>query len=202
MGEVLRVTGLNETIQTLKAAPSRIPQTIASIVRRRLEEAVQYGRTRYLTGGTTSDRLAARTGRLRSSFAYTLSQQGTTTYGRLGYLNNPPSWASVHEGAPDGRTSTTIRPRRAQYLAIPLTDEARQVGSPRQYPEALFARRSRRGNLLLFQRQGNTITPIYLLASEVVIPARPAVRPTVERYTPLIRDDIDAAIRRLLLGRF
>lgn len=198
MGEVLQVTGLHETITRLHAAPSRIPQTLAAIMRTRLGEAVQYARATYLTGGTTATRLASRTGALAASFDFTVSPQGSTTYGRLGYLRHPPPWIAVHEGWPDSRASTTIRPRRAQYLAIPLTDEARRVGSPRQFPGALFAARSKRGNLLLFQRVGQGIEPVYLLRSEVSVPARPALRPTVERFAPLLRDDLGAAVRLLI----
>lgn len=200
MPDGLTITGLTQAQARTSAAASRIPQTLAGIMRDQLGQAVTYGRARYLTGGTTADRLASRTGTLRAAFDATVTVEGSSVVGQLGYLHNPPPWASVHEGWPDGRTSTTIRPSHAQYLAIPLTATARTAGSPRDYRGTLFAARSTRGNLLLFERVGKTIQPVYLLRSEVIVPARPAVRPTAAWVTPRVRDALAAGLTTLLRG--
>ena len=184
MADPVRVQGLAESLASLRRAKDRLPSTITAIMRDSLREAVTFARARYLTGGTTVDRLAVRTGGLRASFDATVVGTGFATIGTIGYIRNPPSWWTVHEGWPDRRASTTIRPTRAQFLAIPLTDEARQAGSPRQYPGTLFAARSRRGNLLLFRRVPGGIEPVYLLRSQVVIPARPALYPTMDILVP------------------
>lgn len=79
------------------------------------------------------------------------------------------------------QTGGTIRPRRAKYLAIPLTPEARRAGSARQWwknAEAAgrrpFVWKSRNGNLLLgYRRPRAGLTPMFLLKLSVRIPARP-----------------------------
>jgi len=193
----LRVTGLQGTQAQLALAATRIPQSLDAVMRTQLTQAVSYARARYLSGGTTVDRLAVRTGGVRAAFQSRVSRQGPIVYGRIGYFSDDaPAWVGVHE------YGATIRPRRARYLAIPLTEEARRVGSPRAYPSPLFSARSRRGNLLLFRREGRAIVPVYLLRDSVTIPARPALAPTVARFAPQIAQELTAAIDRLLAGRF
>jgi len=167
--------------------------TTSTVIATWLGAAVAYARERYLTGGTTSDRLAVRTGRLRAAFTADVRTSGQDIIGRIGYLYETPPGASVHEGWPDNRTSTTIRPRSARYLALPLTEDARRA-APRSFG-GTFVQTSRRGNLLIFQKMGGgTIQPLYLLRQEVTVPARPALRPTMIRFLPLILQDIRVAI--------
>ncbi len=77
---------------------------------------------------------------------------------------------SVHE------KGATIRPKRAQYLAIPLPAALDNRGVPkRKGPrdwQDTFVARSRQGNLLIFQKRGTGIVPLYLLRKEVTIPPR------------------------------
>lgn len=186
--------GLVEVRIHLNTASRRIFTTMRQSLARRLPMAVAYAKERYLTGGTTSDRLAVRTGRLRAAFTAEVVSSGQEITGRIGYLYDTPPYAAVHEGWPGERRFTTIRPRQAQYLAIPLTEEARRA-KPRSF-ENTFVQSSRRGNLLIFQKTGaGTIAPLYLLRREVTIPARPALRPTMARFLPLILEDIRQAVR-------
>ncbi len=77
---------------------------------------------------------------------------------------------SVHE------RGTTIRARNAQFLTIPLSAALDSRGIPLR-PSArswdmTFVQRSRRGNLLIFQRRGTQIVPLYLLKKSVTLPPR------------------------------
>ena len=192
----ISTTGLLEARQRWQYASQRLGETVGRIIDKRLGEAVTYARATYLTGGTTATRLAERTGRLQASFdkeVQVTPGAQTIVTARLGYLHGP-SWVGIHE------YGGTIRPTNAQYLAIPLTAAARSAGSPRQYPGGLFAQTSQRGNLLLFQRTEAGIEPVYLLRSEVTIPARPALRPTVEKFTPIVTQDLKGAVRQLFQG--
>ena len=183
------VTGLTNVRQQFAVTGQRVLQRVHRIFTRRLGEGIAHARSTYLTGGTTATRLAERTGRLSRSFAAEVSTHEMVVMGRIGYIASPPAWARVHEGWPDGRASTTIRPRSAHYLAIPLTAEAQHT-RPRQMA-GTFVQRSRRGNLLIFQKTGSgTLEPAYLLRREVLIPARPALRPTMARFLPLILEDM------------
>lgn len=192
--------GLGALHAQLGTASQRVMTTIRQAMSRRLNSAVAYVRERYLTGGTTTDRLAVRSGRLRAAFTAEVLTAGQDVTGRIGYLYETPPGVAVHEGWPDNRSSTTIRPRRAQYLAIPLTEEARR-GAPRSFG-GTFVQTSRRGNLLIFQKTGGgTIQPLYLLRQEVTVPARPALRPTMAQFLPLIVEDIRIAVMQNVQGR-
>jgi hypothetical protein len=195
-------TGLTALQQRWTYASQRLGQVVGGIVQKRLDEAVVYAKATYLTGGTTSTRLAERTGRVKASFAAQVqvgSQGGgALVTAQIGYLDDPPHWIDVHEGL-DGRSSTTIRPKTAKYLAIPLTEEARSM-PPRQMGNT-FVARSRAGNLLIFRKiEGGGIVPEYVLKTEVVIPTRPALQPTMAKFTPLIVDDLKGAVKMLFTG--
>ena len=77
---------------------------------------------------------------------------------------------TVHE------TGGSIRPRRSRFLTIPLPAAMNSRGQPlRQRArdwDNTFVQRSRRGNLLIFQRNGPNITPLYLLKPSVRIRPR------------------------------
>lgn len=79
---------------------------------------------------------------------------------------------TVHE------TGATIRPRRAQYLTIPLPAALDQRGVPLRERardwDNTFVARSRSGNLLIFRKTPglNDIAPLYILKREVTIRPR------------------------------
>ena len=208
----IRQDGVSDLQARLDRAARELPRTIARVLFKRLTAAVTYARTRYLTGGTTTDRLAVRTGRLRAAFGMQVEQQGSGVRARIGYIlpqtrqggGDPLAYARIHEGWPEGRASTTIRPRGAQYLAIPLaaaqTPAGVARGGPRDFHDT-FVQRSRQGTLILFQKVGSGgIVPLFVLKKEVVIPARPALRPTMQRFTPLILEDLGKAVQAALGG--
>jgi len=208
------VSGVRRLLQRLSRANTRVQQTTKRILGARLIEAVRYARTQFLTGGTTAERLAVRTGRLRAAFGAQVTGQGWQIQGRLGYIvpqqvgrdgADPLIYARVHEGWPTNRGSTTIRPRSARYLTVPLeaakTAAGVARGRARDFDET-FVRRSRAGHLIIFQRQGDgQISPLFLLLPEVTIPARPALRPTVAYIRPLIVEDLAQALPGAILGR-
>lgn len=208
----IRQDGAGALQARLARAQRELPRVLAQVLFTRLSEAVTYARTRYLSGGTTTDRLAVRTGRLRAAFGMEVQQQGSGVQARIGYIlpqgrqggGDALVYARIHEGWPDGRASTTMRPRNAQYLAIPLaaakTPAGVARGGPRDFPDT-FVQRSRQGTLILFQQVGSGgIVPLFILKREVVIPARPALRPTMQRFTPLILDDLGKAVQAALGG--
>lgn len=206
-----QIAGLDALRQRLAQATTQIPQVPKRVFFTRLTEAVAYARSTYLAGGTTTDRLAVRSGALRASFGFAIEGQGSAMGARIGYIlpqvrpggGDPLIYARIHEGWPDGRTSTRIVPTRGQYLTIPLaaakTPAGVTRGRARDFPDT-FVARSRRGQLFIFQRQGTAIVPLFLLVKEVVIPARPALRPTLARFIPLIMADLGKALAETLRG--
>jgi len=68
-----------------------------------------------------------------------------------------------------------IRPKNAKKLTIPigLTKNERRRGMKARDFENTFVRKSKAGNLLIFQIQETKIRPLFLLVDKVKIPKRP-----------------------------
>jgi hypothetical protein len=207
----LEVRGLAEVQARFGRAHQLIPQTLGRVLYRDLNDAVTHAKTRYLSGGTTADRLAVRSGALRNSFGsrIEIGQSWEDVKAIIGYIlpqatlggGDALVYARVHEGWPDGRSSTTIKPSSAHYLTIPL-DAAKTAagvacGRARDFPNT-FVQRSKRGQLFIFQRTATGIQPLFLLVPEVVVPARPALRPTMALFLPRIAEHLGQALTQLL----
>ena len=106
---------------------------------------------------------------------------------------------SVHE------LGTTITPKRSQFLTIPLSAALDGRGIPirpsaRDWPRT-FVKQSKRGNLLIFQRNGATLVPLYLLKRSVQLPARLGAQATLNAGLDFFVDEsIDRLARRLVQG--
>lgn len=77
---------------------------------------------------------------------------------------------AVHE------KGATIRPKRAQFLTIPLPAAMNSRGIPIKKKardwQNTFVAKSKKGNLLIFQKRGREIVPLYLLKKQVKLRAR------------------------------
>ncbi len=120
--------------------------------------------------------LLRRTGGVEGIRAFT-SRTGKDIEGVAGGLVVPFP-ISVHE------KGATIRAKRAQFLTIPLSAALDSRGVPlrasaRQW-ENTFVQRSRRGNLLIFQKRAAGIVPLYLLKRQVTLPPRLEAQESLE----------------------
>ena len=154
------------------------------------------------TGGTTESKLGVRSGRLKASVKSmpVISKdnyiEGGTEFGTV--------YGRVHVG-PSGQ-STTIRPKKGKFLAIPLdaakTSAGVPKGSPRTGPwgETFFAR-SKEGRLILFgksayskgAKMGSThgqIVPLFLMVKQVKVKARIHLNEIVDYIAPKIIQDL------------
>jgi len=87
-------------------------------------------------------------------------------------------------------------PKRAKWLTIPLTDEARHRRARSMH--GLFFFRSRRGFHFLARRIGQgALELVYLLMQSVRVPARPFFRPTIDRLEKRIPIALQRAYRNL-----
>lgn len=144
-------------------------------------------------GGTTDKTLSRRSGRLMQSIADSVKVTGQkidTIEGQIG----GPFWLRTHE------FGATIRPKKALYLTIPLPAALRTNGtklrkSARDWPNT-FVRMSKKGNLLIFQRRGERIVPLYLLKKEVKIKPRLGLGDTLRIGIPYFVDKASAAIAK------
>jgi hypothetical protein len=162
------------------------------------ERGVQTIRRKYrMAGQTTRTATASRTGALADAYAYELGpaegQQQTLDVGviRPGTDAKTLAYARVHEH----RGTTIIKPKRAKYLAIPLDDAktARGVarGGPRDFADT-FVKRSKAGNLVIYQDRADQIVPLFVLVRSVRVKGRPALRPTAkEQIMPEIQAGVE-----------
>lgn len=102
---------------------------------------------------------------------------------------------SVHE------TGATIR-ARGKLLAIPLEAALTSRGTPKKRgPRAwrnTFVARSRKGNLLIFQKKAGKIIPLYVLKDRVKIPRRLGLGITMDKAAPVYIERVfDKAVRQL-----
>jgi len=147
-------------------------------------EVASWIKSEYLTGGTTDTKLAVRTGRLRASCRPAPVEIVGTDRVEGGLLIGTV-YGRVHIGRKG--SSTTITPKKARMLAIPL-DAAKTAagvarGTPRGGPwgQTFIARV--KGNLIIFGKRQITkgpragqfrggIVPLFLLKKQVKIKTR------------------------------
>lgn len=115
--------------------------------------------------------LATRTGGLKRSFQMKLTGR-TLKSMRLSVVSDSP-YAAIHE------YGGTIRPKKGRYLTIPL-DAAKTAagvarGGARMFDNT-FVQKSRAGNLIIFQKKGDRIIPLFVLKESVRIPKRLGLR--------------------------
>lgn len=138
---------------------------------------------------TGEDDLLRRRGGIRG--VETRVRQGGGLEGVVGTMEVPFP-LSVHE------EGTTVRARRAQFLTIPLSAALDSRGVPlrpraRDWPNT-FVKQSQRGNLLIFQRKGSQLVPLYLLKREVTLPPRLKALETLQAGQDFF---VDTAIERM-----
>lgn len=106
---------------------------------------------------------------------------------------------AVHE------RGAVITPRTSQYLTIPLPAALDSRGVPLRKSardwQNTFVRRSKRGNLLIFQKQGREIIPLYALKKSVRIPARLDFGRTFNAGLDRLGDEVaDSVLREFING--
>jgi hypothetical protein len=181
-----KVDGGDAAIQAIRKVPKRVLLEAKRIFARHVVLLKTYVRKEYLTGGTTRDKLAVRTGNLRASTReLPVVEKGDSVESGLGFGTG---YAKTHIG-PAGQIST-IRPKKGKFLAIPLdaalTPSGVAKGSPRSGiwgDTFVFRLRDGSGRLMLFgkkivqkgakagQARGN-IVPLFLLVKQVRVPTR------------------------------
>ena len=152
---------------------------------------------RFARGGQSgSDLLHRRTGAFSRSF-------GSLTHGKdvgslrflTGTVNAEVPYAFIHE------FGGTITASRTKYLTIPLAAAKTASGvarGPARSFQNTFVRMTRAG-LIIFQKQGDSSVPLFLLRKSVDIPARLGFFRSWQKQLPtLIREfnkSVDEALR-------
>ena len=94
------------------------------------------------------------------------------------------------ESAPIHEFGGTIRAKNVKFLAIPLTEEAQQYVSPRNFPRELHYVPAKGGGVLMDENDDAH----YLLRKSVTIPARPYLRPAADEKEAEAVENIRGAL--------
>lgn len=136
-------------------------------------------KSRFMGGSNTgTNKLARNTGRMEQKTVVVKAVQSTTST-KSGVAINVP-YASVHFGE-HGKTSTTIRPRTAQALSVPLF----AVKGPNHRP--VFAARSTAitgkftfGGILYGRLPGKKTDALFSMRDHVTVPVRVSVERDIQ----------------------
>lgn len=166
--------GLETFEREFNQAFDKSAKPISRELKRSLDKVAEELRRRHSVpwspGGSPRDRLLKRSGKGMRSIVKSVKVKSSKTLvgveGRIG----APFPIGVHE------KGATIKAKNAKFLTIPLPAALTGSGIPlrkkaRDWPDT-FVQRSRRGNLLIFQKRGESIVPLYLLRKSVKLPPR------------------------------
>src|SRR5271165_2171024 len=149
-------------------------------------------------GGTSSTSLSRRSGALTEAILSSVKVSGQTfdtVQGSIGAPGIP--YARIQE------TGGTITAKGGKFLCIPLPAALDGNGlplqsSPRDWPNT-FCAQSKAGNLLIFQRRGTSIVPLYVLKTSVTIPPRLNMGATLQAGIPYFAERaMDQMVRAVM----
>lgn len=137
--------------------------------------------------GTTRNSLSLRSGGGVRSIRNSIKLMSGKSYNRTGGSISTGKM-TIHE------TGGTITPKRSQYLTIPTDFALDSRGVPikqsaRQW-ENTFVRTSKAGNLLIFQKRGKDIVPLYVLKKSVRLRPRLGMAKTFEDNIPFFEQRV------------
>lgn len=142
--------------------------------------------------GTTATSLSRRSGDLISSIRNSVHVYGTTLQDMYGVVGSV-FYGRTHE------FGATIRPVKAQFLTVPLPAALNSDGTPKKKGardwDNTFVFRSRKGSLIIAQKHGTDIIPLYVLVKEVTIPPRLKMGETLRAGVPYF---VDKAMEAML----
>ena len=151
-------------------------------------------------GGTSETSLSKRSGALVAAILGSVRVDGSTFATLQGQIGAPGiPYAKIQE------TGGTIKAKSGKFLCIPLPAALDSNGlplqsSPRDWPNT-FCAQSKAGNLLIFQRRGTSIVPLYVLKTSVTIPPRLNMGATLRAGIPVfVERAMDQMVKQAMNG--
>jgi len=165
--------------QVLKKYPDKVFPALMKGMGRSMIDIEAYIKRNKLSGQV----LNVRTGNLRRSIHHRVKTAGNKAIGSVG---TPLIYGSPHETGKPAYITPTI----AQWLTIPLEGARTAMdvgrGRARSFANTFFLK-SKAGNLLLMQRKGSDIIPLFVLKKRVKVIKRPYLRPGIIERLPAVR---------------
>lgn len=178
-----------------------VPEVVSRELRLHLEDLMQALELRHSNPwpqGTGTKTLSKRSGFMLEAMRESLKVEGGTIPTIAGYMSVPGT-RKIHEHG------GVLKPKKAKYLTIPLPAALNSNGTPKR-PSAsawkdTFVIKSKAGNLLICQKQGARLVPLYVLKKSVTIPPRLGMRETAEAGQTILSDRMATAILDKLRGK-
>lgn len=150
-------------------------------------------------GGTGTQTLSRRSGKLTDSIMKSVEVRGQTFATLQGFIGAMVPYANIQE------MGGTITPKKSKFLAIPLAAALNSKGvplkpGPRSWANT-FVAKSKAGNLIIFQKRGASIVPLYVLKTSVTIPPRLGFRKTLEVGIPYFVDRVMDQLVKDIIGK-
>ncbi|MBV7393256.1 hypothetical protein [Mameliella sediminis] len=185
-------TGLDLLADRFREGQDELGIPVSREMRRFLEEQMQELASRHGGSITTSTTLARRSGKLVAALRRAARVKDVKTLGRVTGRVKLRADRAVHEDG--GR----IKPTSGQYVTVPLPAALNANGTPkkqraRDWPNT-FTAKSKAGNLLIFQRRGGKLIPLYALKKSVTVPARLGAVRSARNDAPIFADRALSAI--------
>lgn len=147
-------------------------------------EIVKRSQRDYLTGGHP---LNVRSGTLRQGMWYKIDSPSTGQ----AQVGNNVKYAKVHES--ENISDRTIVPKKAKYLFIPLSAEAKKRGRVQTRSRTVITAGGR-----MQRKEGMKWGEDFIFAKKVVMPHRPFIRPAIDDVMKgnVINRIIDESLKR------
>lgn len=193
--------GLNAFAAHVGRGLERAPELISAELKEYLEgvaEALSNRHSGAYPGGTSANTMSRRSGFMIDSITDSVTVTGQTIATITGSISIPAERA-IHENG------GVIRPKNSKYLTIPLPAALDSNGIPKKKSardwENTFVIKSKKGNLLIVQRDGLELVYLYVLKTEVTIPARLGMRTTLDAGQDYLVDRMATAVLDSLRGK-
>lgn len=164
--------GLKALGRDLADAEQRIAPILKQQLLKYLQSTAETLAQRHSTpypGGTTPTTLSRRSGNAIASIKGSVRVTGQALGDIKGHIGGA-FYLRIQE------FGGTIRPKNSKYLTIPLGEALNADGTPKKKSARewnnTFVAMSKAGNLIIFQKRGRQIVPLYVLKKQVTIPAR------------------------------
>jgi len=173
----MTIKGLEKVKRAFKKLPDNVGDELRDIIYGESLLLSTHLRDDILTGGTSKNKLATQTGKLKNSVrALKPRMSAKSIKGGVVFGTN---YVNTHVGQKGSKKE--IRPKNSKWLTIPLDAMKTKGGASRgsaqgawvkgHYDDTFF-QKSKAGNLILFGSSGKKITPLFVLKKSVKIPAR------------------------------
>ncbi len=187
--------GLNAFADKLGKGIERAGPGLSKEMRKYLEGVAQVLANRHgnpWPKGTTDQNLSRRSGKALRSIRSSIRVVGRKVNEIQGEIGGVFYLKTHEQGA-------TIRAKKSKFLTIPLPAALNKNGTPRVKKardwDNTFVAKSKKGNLIIFQKRGKKIVPLYVLKTQVRIPKRLGMERTLKAGIPIF---VDRAMDRML----